>query len=77
MTVADEANENLLEQLKIIDSIQPERKSIYSRLLKTWKSVKLKAAIAHVGLMLSLSIYCVVGGLVSASLKLKRKISKS
>lgn len=65
MTADEEANENLLEQLKIIDSIQPEKKSICNRLSSTWKSVKLKAALAHIGLMLSLSIYCVVGGLVS------------
>lgn len=65
MTADEEASEILLEQLKIIDGIQPEKRKNYGRLRKAWESFKLKSMI---GLMASLSIYCVVGGLVSLSL---------
>lgn len=36
-------------------------------LLPQLKSLKLRSALGHAGLMISLSIYCVVGGVVSMS----------
>lgn len=64
----EEASEELLEHLKIIDGINIERPSLKSRLASAWRPLKFKAAMAHVGLMVSLSIYCVVGGIVSTSI---------
>lgn len=61
----DEANEELLEHLKIIDGINVEQPSLKCRLANAFKSLKFKEAMAHIGLMVSLSVYCVVGGIVS------------
>lgn len=61
----EEANEELLEQLKVFDEIK--RPTFWQKFLNAWKSLKLRAALGHFGLMLSLSIYCVVGGIVSMS----------
>lgn len=67
MTKADEeANEELLEHLKIIDAgihVEP-RPTLGTRLAHAWKPLKVKAALAHIGLMISLAVYCVVGGIV-------------
>lgn len=60
----EEASEELLEQLKRMDGIHPENEQ-KTETLNTLKRHKLKTAIGHVGLMVSLSIYCAVGGLVS------------
>lgn len=64
--VDEEANEELLDQLKRMDSLhanddEPKGDS-------TMKRYKLKKALGHMGLMVSLSIYCAVGGLVSVVL---------
>lgn len=63
----EEANEELLEHLKIIDAginVEP-RPTLGARLARAWKPLKVKAALAHIGLMISLAVYCVVGGIVS------------
>lgn len=68
----EEANEELLEHLKIIDagiSVEP-RPTLMARLANAWKPLKVKAALAHIGLMVSLAVYCVVGGIVSTSIYL-------
>lgn len=44
-----------------------ERSSFRHRICRLWKSLKLRSALGHAGLMISLSIYCVVGGVVSMS----------
>lgn len=74
----EEASEELLEHLKVIDEINAERPSLRSRTAKAWNKLKVKSALAHMGLMVSLSIYCVVGGIVSIqfSLLLKSKTFK-
>jgi hypothetical protein len=36
------------------------------RLLRTWEKLKFKSAFGHLGLLLSLAVYCAVGGYVSA-----------
>lgn len=68
----EEANEELLEHLKIIDAgitVQP-RSTLRARLANAWKPLKVKTAMAHIGLMVSLAVYCVVGGIVSTSIYL-------
>lgn len=67
--IDEEADEELLKQLKAIDEIQAKH-SCCHRLNSAWKSLKLRSALGHIGLMVSLSIYCVVGGIVSMSNKL-------
>lgn len=58
----EDASEELLEQLKRIDGGLEEKKE-----QGTWKKLreKVKPAQAHIGLMVSLCVYCAVGGLVS------------
>lgn len=62
-----DANQELLEQVKQIDGFidAPKRDSLKVRFSKAWKLLQIKAALGHVGLLVSLSIYCAVGGLVS------------
>lgn len=64
--VDEEANEELLEHLKKMDSMHANDDEPKST--STSKRVKLKKALGHIGLMVSLSIYCAVGGLVSTIL---------
>lgn len=64
----DEANTELLEKLKHLDRRAEAVESgngICSRSSACWQSLKLKSALNHIGLLVSLSIYCGVGGLVS------------
>lgn len=65
MTEEEDVNQELLEQLRQIDGAMPEKESLRVRILKAWKFLKLKSALGHVGLLVSLSIYCAVGGIVS------------
>ncbi len=67
MSEEEDANQELLEQLKKIDGEceKDSKDSFNSRFGKAWKSLKLKGALGHVGLLVSLSIYCAVGGIVS------------
>lgn len=64
MSEEEDASQELLEQLKKIDG-ECEQDRFKDRFSKAWKSLKLKSAIGHVGLLVSLSIYCAVGGIVS------------
>lgn len=67
--VDEEANEELLEHLKVIDAginVEP-RPTLGARFAHAWKPLKVKAALAHIGLMISLAVYCVVGGFVSST----------
>lgn len=65
MSEEEDASQELLEQLKKIDG-ECEKESFNNRFSTAWKSLKLKSALGHVGLLVSLSIYCAVGGIVSA-----------
>lgn len=65
----EEADEELLPQLKMFNEIHKERSSFRHRFCRVWKSLKLRSALGHAGLMVSLSIYCVVGGMVCVSHK--------
>uniref|UniRef100_A0A1B0APG0 Uncharacterized protein n=1 Tax=Glossina palpalis gambiensis TaxID=67801 RepID=A0A1B0APG0_9MUSC len=60
----DEANIELLEKLKHLD-VRLENTNKSNSLCKSacWKSLKWKTALNHIGLLVSLSIYCAVGGL--------------
>lgn len=71
-SIDEEANEELLEHLKIIDAgiIVKPPPTLRARLANAWKPLKVKAALAHIGLMVSLAVYCVVGGIVSTSIYL-------
>lgn len=67
----DEASTELLEKLKHLDrrvEIVEDGAGGGGRGGKTstawWQSVKWKSALNHIGLLVSLSIYCGVGGLV-------------
>ncbi|XP_031626940.1 TWiK family of potassium channels protein 7 isoform X2 [Contarinia nasturtii] len=64
----EEADEELLGQLKVFDEIK-KRSTFRHRLCSWWKSLKLRSAFGHIGLMISLSIYCVVGGVIFRSLE--------
>lgn len=64
MSEEEDASQELLEQLKKIDG-ECEKENFKDRSSKAWKSLKLKAALGHIGLLVSLSIYCAVGGIVS------------
>ncbi|XP_039962273.1 TWiK family of potassium channels protein 7 isoform X3 [Bactrocera neohumeralis] len=65
---ADEANTELLEKLKHLDvrAKTEERTNCWKG---CWKSSKWKSALNHIGLLVSLSIYCGVGGLVFRQLE--------
>ncbi|XP_055303918.1 potassium channel subfamily K member 1 isoform X2 [Sitodiplosis mosellana] len=60
--------ELLEEQLKVFDEIK-KRSTFRHRFFRIWKSLKLRSAFGHFGLMISLSIYCVVGGVIFRSLE--------
>lgn len=66
--VPDDVNTELLQKLKHLD-VHVENGENSGALSSTktswWKSLKWKAALNHIGLLVSLSIYCGVGGLVS------------
>lgn len=61
----DEEADDVLSQLKLFNEINKERSTFRHRFCRIWKSLKLRSALGHFGLMVSLSIYCVVGGVVS------------
>lgn len=67
--IDEEADEELLEQLKAFNEINTTNSSFRHRFCNAWKSLKLRSALGHIGLMVSLSIYCVVGGIVSIYVK--------
>lgn len=60
----EDGNKELLEQLRRIDVITQEE-PIKNRWGRLWQSLKFRSALGHVGLFVSLSIYCAVGGIVS------------
>lgn len=68
---SDDANTELLAKLKHLDVRVESADKSEGGLLKTgcWKSLKWKATLNHIGLLVSLSIYCGVGGLVSVSIQ--------
>lgn len=75
MSEEEDASQELLEQLKKIDG-ECEKDSSKDRSSKEnpWKSLKLKGALGHVGLLVSLSIYCAVGGIVSLNRKIENDL---
>ncbi|EDV99547.1 GH12367 [Drosophila grimshawi] len=65
----DEANTELLEKLKHLDrrvDAVENGGGLWSRNKACWQSLKWKSALNHIGLLVSLSVYCGVGGLVSS-----------
>jgi hypothetical protein len=77
--MTDDANGKLLDKpsKKINGDIDEEnlennnnnntnaKESFAIRLLRTWEKLKFKSTLGHLGLLLSLAIYCAVGGYVS------------
>lgn len=61
----DEANGELLSDGIKTTVKTTERESLLTRLLLLWTQYKLKSALGHFGLLLSLAVYCGVGGIVS------------
>ncbi|XP_067641641.1 TWiK family of potassium channels protein 7 isoform X1 [Eurosta solidaginis] len=66
---ADDCNTELLEKLKHLDvrANEESKDGVFSK--GCWKSMKWKSALNHIGLLVSLSIYCGVGGLVFRQLE--------
>lgn len=62
----DDANAELLNKLKHLD-VRVETVETNKGICKKsfWKSLKLRAALNHIGLLVGLSVYCGVGGMVS------------
>lgn len=65
MNDEEDASQELLEQLKKIDG-ECKEDTFKDRFSKVWKSLKIKSALGHIVLLLSLSVYCAVGGIVSS-----------
>ncbi|KRF94126.1 TWiK family of potassium channels protein 9 isoform X2 [Drosophila mojavensis] len=75
----DEANAELLEKLKHLDRRAEAVESgngICSRSSACWQSLKLKSALNHIGLLVSLSIYCGVGGLIFRHLERPAEVAR-
>ncbi|XP_037941949.1 TWiK family of potassium channels protein 9-like [Teleopsis dalmanni] len=73
---SDEANTELLEKLKHLD-VRPETVESGGICGKScWKSLKWKSALGHVGLLVSLSIYCGVGGLIFRHLERPAEVER-
>lgn len=67
-TKDEEADDTLLEQqLKAFNEMKAERSSLRHRIANTWKSLKLRSALGHIGLFVSLACYTLIGGLVSVT----------
>jgi hypothetical protein len=76
--MTDEANGKLLDSsAKKLDeeTLEPSTAHTSSptdsftiRLLRTWEKLKFKSTLGHLGLLLSLAVYCAVGGYVSAEI---------
>lgn len=60
-------NRDLLEHFKMIDVkvVDQEQEAFTVRVAKFWEKLELKSLLSHLGLLLSLAIYCGVGGVVS------------
>uniref|UniRef100_A0A1A9WN11 Transmembrane protein n=1 Tax=Glossina brevipalpis TaxID=37001 RepID=A0A1A9WN11_9MUSC len=59
----DDANAELLNKLKDLDVRVDSAKANKCFYLKNcWKSLKLRATLNHIGLLVGLSVYCGVGG---------------
>lgn len=62
----DGANAELLNKLKDLDVRVDSAKANKCLYLKNcWRSLKLRATLNHIGLLVGLSVYCGVGGVVS------------
>ncbi|XP_034484740.1 TWiK family of potassium channels protein 7 [Drosophila innubila] len=75
----DEANTELLEKLKHLDRRVEAVESgggLCSRSSACWQSLKWKSALNHIGLLVSLSIYCGVGGLIFRHLERPAEVER-
>ncbi|KAH8387785.1 hypothetical protein KR093_009472 [Drosophila rubida] len=75
----DEANTELLEKLKHLDRRVDAVESgggLCSRSAACWQSLKWKSALNHIGLLVSLSIYCGVGGLIFRHLERPAEVER-
>uniref|UniRef100_A0A1A9VBQ7 Uncharacterized protein n=1 Tax=Glossina austeni TaxID=7395 RepID=A0A1A9VBQ7_GLOAU len=73
----DGANAELLNKLKDLDVRVDSAKANKCFYLKNcWKSLKLRSTLNHIGLLVGLSVYCGVGGMVSNARLYEEKKSK-
>ncbi|XP_055842722.1 TWiK family of potassium channels protein 9 [Episyrphus balteatus] len=75
----DEANQELLQKLKHLDvrvetGENPEGGGVFKK--GSWKLVKWKSALNHIGLLISLSIYCGVGGVIFRQLERPAEVAR-
>ncbi|KAL1377524.1 hypothetical protein pipiens_004166 [Culex pipiens pipiens] len=66
----EQHSNDLLEHFKKIDVVDTGKETFSVRFQKFWKKFKLKSALSHVGLLVSLAVYCGVGGVVSGTFPL-------
>ncbi|XP_059617700.1 TWiK family of potassium channels protein 7 [Phlebotomus argentipes] len=69
MSEADASND-LLEQLKKFDANVQERETFCQKFRRFWTAVNVKKTLSHIGLLVSLAVYCGVGGIVFRELEL-------
>lgn len=75
MSEEEDASQELLEQLKKIDGECKQDSSLKNRFSQAYKS-KIKSALGHIGLLVSLSIYCAVGGIIFRELELPHELER-
>ncbi|GAB0093381.1 TWiK family of potassium channels protein 7 [Sergentomyia squamirostris] len=63
-------NSQLLDQLKRFDAKKCEKETFPKKVQRVWKSFNVKKTLSHIGLLVSLAIYCGVGGIVIRELEL-------
>ncbi|XP_021703985.1 TWiK family of potassium channels protein 7 [Aedes aegypti] len=71
-------NNDLMEHFKKIDVkiVDQEQEAFTVRFVKFWKRLEIKTALSHVGLLLSLAIYCGVGGVIFRELELPAEVAR-
>ncbi|XP_055524132.1 TWiK family of potassium channels protein 7 [Wyeomyia smithii] len=72
-------NNDLLEHFKKIDvkAADTEKEAFIVRVTNFWKKLRLKSALSHVGLLLSLAFYCGVGGVMFRELELPAELNRT
>ncbi|EDS27772.1 conserved hypothetical protein [Culex quinquefasciatus] len=72
----EQHSNDLLEHFKKIDVVDTGKDTFSVRFQKFWKKFKLKSALSHVGLLVSLAVYCGVGGVIFRELELPAEVAR-
>uniref|UniRef100_A0A8D8GZK4 TWiK family of potassium channels protein 7 n=1 Tax=Culex pipiens TaxID=7175 RepID=A0A8D8GZK4_CULPI len=72
----EQHSNDLLEHFKKIDVVDTGKETFSVRFQKFWKKFKLKSALSHVGLLVSLAVYCGVGGVIFRELELPAEVAR-